>query len=347
MEENKWMIVKKEKISTKIKNYFKNIFSKMLNNQNKKKKSKGIFPKRQEKVQIVEEKEVIHKVEQTQPIRDKKEITIELETKKKPKEIIIEYENVPKKKQIVVEYEKKEKQRTTPPKKEVRVEANRTKNQQPKKTIQVEVKQNKNTNQVNKKQVENKFEHKKVEMKNEQPRREETKKKVENKIEHKKVEVKKEQPKREAPRLEKKVVNIAKEVDKIKKDAQTIKKEQPKKEVFSSIKKEQNKKEVLSAKKEEPKKEELALKPVKAKKEKKPFNIFQFFKDKDRKKRKEILNRVRENKADDYETISTKTKLSKGSIAVEDVDANELDPLINLYRDSNKKLRNRIKESQL
>ena len=64
------------------------------------------------------------------------------------------------------------------------------------------------------------------------------------------------------------------------------------------------------------------------------------------KKRKEILNRIRENKVDDYETISTKTKLSKGSIAVDDVDANELDPLIDLYRDSNKKLRNRIKESQ-
>ena len=91
---------------------------------------------------------------------------------------------------------------------------------------------------------------------------------------------------------------------------------------------------------------ELALKPTKVKKEKKIFNIFQLFKEKERKKRKEILNRVRENKMDDYETISTKTKLSRGSIAVEDVDANELDPLIDLYRDSNKKLRNRIRESQ-
>ena len=93
-------------------------------------------------------------------------------------------------------------------------------------------------------------------------------------------------------------------------------------------------------------KEELGLRPVKPKKEKKPFNIFQLFKDKERKKRKEILNKLRENKMDDYQTISTKTKLSKGSIAVEDVDANELDPLINLYRDSNSKLRNRIYESQ-
>ena len=58
------------------------------------------------------------------------------------------------------------------------------------------------------------------------------------------------------------------------------------------------------------------------------------------------MNRVRENKVDQYETISTKTKLSKGSIAVDDVDANELDPLIDLYRDSNKKLLNRIRASQ-
>ena len=134
-------------------------------------------------------------------------------------------------------------------------------------------------------------------------------------------------------KIEKKVVNIAREVDKIKKEAQPGRKEQPNEKV--------------EVKEEQPKKEELALKPVKPKKEKKPFNIFQFFKDKDRKKRKEILNRVMENKVDDYETISTKTKLSKGSIAVDDVDANELDPLIDLYRDSNKKLRNRIKESQL
>ena len=106
-------------------------------------------------------------------------------------------------------------------------------------------------------------------------------------------------------------------------------------------------KKVKEAKVEETKKEpELALKPVKPKKEKKAFNIFQLFKDKERKKRKEILNRVRENKVDQYETISTKTKLSKGSIAVDDVDANELDPLIDLYRDSNKKLLNRIRASQ-
>ena len=60
-----------------------------------------------------------------------------------------------------------------------------------------------------------------------------------------------------------------------------------------------------------------------------------------------IKDNLRKNKVDDYETISTKTKLSKGSIVVDDVDANELDPLIDLYRDSNKKLRNRIRESQL
>ena len=50
---------------------------------------------------------------------------------------------------------------------------------------------------------------------------------------------------------------------------------------------------------------------------------------------------------EEYVTISTKTKLSKGSIAVDDVDAIELDPLIDLYRDSNNKLRNRIRESQM
>ena len=122
--------------------------------------------------------------------------------------------------------------------------------------------------------------------------------------------------------------------------------EMAKKEVAKRV--EQAKKEIIKEKvKEEPKAVEMALKPVKERKEKKIFNIFQLFKDKERKKRKEILNRLNENKKEDYETISTKTKLSKGSIAVDDVDANELDPLIHLYRDSNTKLRNRIKQSQM
>ena len=272
MEDNKWMIVRKEKISTKIKNYFKNIFSKMLNNQNKKKsKSKGLWPKKHENVQVEN--------------KINKEITIEVApTKKKPKEIVIEYENKPKKKQIVVEYEKKKPQQKREQK---NVDVNsRDKIQQEKKSIQIEVKHYP----------------KNIEKKQNQTREV---KKIEN------SRAKVEQPK---SRAETKHVETKK---------------------------------VKEAKVEEAKKEpELALKPVKPKKEKKAFNIFQLFKEKERKKRKEILNRVRENKVDQYETISTKTKLSKGSIAVDDVDANELDPLIDLYRDSNKKLLNRIRASQ-
>ena len=195
------------------------------------------------------------------------EITIEVETARRPKQLVIEYEKKgsPKKKQIVVEYEKREKkvqpQKITP---------------QPKKAIQIEVK----PNQV-----------KKVE-----PIKQEKRAPIEQ-IETKRPEIKKV-------------------------------------EIPPKAKKEK----VI---------ETTALRPVKVKKEKKPFNIFQLFKDKEKKKRKEILNRLRENKVEEYVTISTKTKLSKGSIAVDDVDAIELDPLIDLYRDSNNKLRNRIRESQM
>lgn len=279
MENNKWMIVKKEKLSTKIKNYFKNIFSKMLNNQNKKKKNKtkGLWPRKQEEVHNKPKEKVIQ-VEQVKTnnsiktARPSKEITIEITpNKRKPKEIVIEYENKskPKKKEIVVEYEKRNK----------RV-------QNPQKTVEIK--------------------------------------------KEKAPETKKEPEKKQKIQLETKQINI---------EVKTPVKKQEK-ENKTKIQLEPKQKKI-----EEP---QLALKPVKPKKEKKPLNIniFQLFKDKERKKRKEILNRIRENKVDDYETISTKTKLSKGSIAVDDVDANELDPLIDLYRDSNKKLRNRIRESQ-
>ena len=76
-------------------------------------------------------------------------------------------------------------------------------------------------------------------------------------------------------------------------------------------------------------------------------NIFsKMFNNTKKSKKKEKIEKIRENKTNNYEPISTKTKLSKGSIDVKDVDVNELDPLINLYRDSNKKLRNKIRESQ-
>ena len=294
MEDNKWMIVRKEKMSTKIKNYFKNIFSKMLN-QGKKKKSKGLWPKKQETKKqepekIVKEKEVQpinkntsienkkHNIEQEKEVKVNKEITIEVApTKRRPKEIVIEYENKPKKKQIVVEYEKKKK---TQPKKE-----NIEKNIQPKQ----EVKQQSN------------------------------KPNVEKKVEKQRKTVTEQVPKKEINPQDTKIKEI-----------------RPKEIRTKEIKTTEVK----------PKEPELALKPVKQKKERKSFNIFQLFKDKERKKRKEILNRLRENKVDEYETISTKTKLSKGSIAVDDVDANELDPLIDLYRDSNNKILNRIKASQ-
>lgn len=76
-------------------------------------------------------------------------------------------------------------------------------------------------------------------------------------------------------------------------------------------------------------------------------NIFsKMFNNTKKSKKKEKIEKIRENKTNNYEPISTKTKLSKGSIDVKDVDVNELDLLINLYRDSNKKLRNKIRESQ-
>lgn len=282
LDNNKWMIVKKEKMSTKIKNYFKNIFSKILNQGKKNKnKSKGIWPKKQqEPVNINHNNEIKEKTKRTehiqqkqvfeQPAKTKKEITIEVApNKRKPREIVIEYENKnkPKKKEIVVEYEHKNKKvQNVKPKP---TEANVNSKNQVKKEIKVD----------------------------QQPVKQ-------NKIQ-----------------LETKPIKVeVKQKNTIKKQTKEQRKEEP----------------------------QLALKPVKPKKEKKPINIniFQLFKDKERKKRKEILNRIRENKVDDYETISTKAKLSKGSIAVDDVDANELDPLIDLYRDSNTKLRNRIKESQ-
>ena len=310
MEDNKWMIVRKEKISTKIKNYFKNIFSKMLNNSNKKKKnkSKGLWPKRKE-VHAAEQKESVEyvqpkmtkEVKAEQP-RKNKEITIEVaENRKRPKEIVIEYENKnkPKKKEIVVEYENKKSQHKNviPEKKVASKNDTNIKNNMVSKN---------NANLKNKKEKSNDFNQK-------------NKVQQEKKIVHVEVKPKQEQKKLEIP----------------------IKKKEVVKKAIPMIQKEINQEPI----KTEPK-QELALKPVKAKKERKPLNIFQLFKDKERKKRKEILNRIRENKVDDYETISTKTKLSKGSIAVDDVDANELDPLIDLYRDSNKKLMNRIKASQ-
>ena len=51
------MIVKKEKMSTKIKNYFKNIFSKMLNNTKKNKKKKERKP---EKEHVLETRKLEH-----------------------------------------------------------------------------------------------------------------------------------------------------------------------------------------------------------------------------------------------------------------------------------------------
>ena len=288
MENNNWMIVRKEKLSTKIKNYFKNIFSKMLNQNKKKKKNKGMWPKREEPVQVAKQepivktpREIVHEPEKEMPKVQNKQITIEVTpTKRKPKEIVIEYENKkkPKSKQIVVEYENKKKQNESQVHQQHKIEKQPTKQNHEKQTErQQSIKQNK----------ERKIE-------KQQP----IKQVKENKVQ-----------KQSAPIQEVKAEPVKK--SKIKLETKEIKLEQP----------------------------ELALKPVKVKpkKEKKPFNIFQLFKDKERKKRKEILNRIRENKVDDYETISTKTKLSKGSIVVDDVDANELDPLIDLYRDSNKK----------
>ena len=296
MENNNWMIVRKEKLSTKIKNYFKNIFSKMLNQNKKKKKNKGMWPKREEPVQVAKQepivkttREVVHEPEKEMPKVQNKQITIEVTpTKKKTKEIVIEYENKkkPKSKQIVVEYENKKKQNQA---------------------HQIKMEKQQPTKPIHEKQTER-----------QQPIKQNKERKIEKQQPIKQVKENKVQ-KQSTPIQEVKAEPVKK--SKIKLETKEIKLEQP----------------------------ELALKPVKVKpkKEKKPFNIFQLFKDKERKKRKEILNRIRENKVDDYEAISTKTKLSKGSIVVDDVDANELDPLIDLYRDSNKKLRNRIRESQL
>ena len=104
MDNNKWMIVKKEKMSTKIKNYFKNIFSKILNQGKKNKnKSKGIWPKKQqEPVNINHNNEIKEKTKKTEHMQQpksktvveqtkgKKEITIEVEpNKRKPIEIVI------------------------------------------------------------------------------------------------------------------------------------------------------------------------------------------------------------------------------------------------------------------
>lgn len=288
MEENKWMIVKKEKITTKIKNYFKNIFSKMLNNSKKKANTERTV--KQENVYIYQEKEIHRNNIQEAPKKTNKEITIELvEKKRRPKEITIEYE-ANKKKQIVVEYE----QKTKKDKQQQRVPSNNIEKQQNRKVIQVEVNRRNSKPQL---QQENK--------KREGNRTQKTFEKRENRINFNSIKSKKIEEENSHNIIKNKKIKLEQEIT-----------------------------------------QELSLKPVKVKKEKKPFNIFQLFKDKERKKRKEILNRLRENKADDYETISTKTKLSKGTIAVEDVDANELDPLIDLYRDSNKKLRNRIISSQ-
>ena len=272
------MIVKKEKITSKIKNYFKNIFSKILNNS---KKKKANVHKHEPIKRIIPNKEKMESVINEPLKRDNREITIEyIGKKKKPKEITIEYEarNNKKRKPIVVEYEQRNKKR--PP---AKIEDKKNKQ-----VIEIEVKQNK-----------------------------------------KPVETKKEQHKTQPYNGQQKMIYKNSNNQRVVKRKTATRPEQ-----------------VTETKKVVYEKEELALRPVKQKKEKKPFNIFQIFKDKERKKRKEILNKLKENKMDDYETISTKTKLSKGSIAVEDVDANELDPLIDLYRDSNNKLRNRIIESQ-
>lgn len=297
------MIVKKEKMSTKIKNYFKNIFSKMLNNTKKNKKKKENNNRKEYIPEVInrevqsinfatENKKNNNFTEKTYQNRSK-EITVEfVENKRKPKEITIEYENkIPKKKkEIVVEYENRKRANAIPK------EANIT---TAKKNMVTQKSQPTNNKQLDKNNVKER-------------------KEFSNKIKDNKVQ----------PKIQSNVQN---------KREKTVKDIKTRKEEIIKSKTEVKEKKAVT---------ELALKPTKIKKEKKIFNIFQLFKEKERKKRKEILNRVRENKMDDYETISTKTKLSRGSIAVEDVDANELDPLIDLYRDSNKKLRNRIRESQ-
>lgn len=316
------MIVRKEKVSTKIKNYFKNIFSKMLNNAKKNKKKKGnnlrkeyvVEPRKVESQpteHIISQRKNSEFIEKTKSNKSK-EITVEfVGNKRKPKEITIEYENKTpkKKKEIVVEYENR-KRANAIPKENSNIQAK--KNSTTPKHQPINNKQVNRNNNNQKKDFSNKAKNNQVKPKNHLDNvKKEQIYETSNTKNHNKEE--KIQTKKDGIEVKKPIIEKVEAKPEIKE------------------------KKVVT---------ELALKPTKIKKEKKIFNIFQLFKEKERKKRKEILNRVRENKMDDYETISTKTKLSRGSIAVEDVDANELDPLIDLYRDSNKKLRNRIRESQ-
>ncbi len=303
MEENKWMIVKKEKITHKIKNYLKNMFSKIISNSKKIKENIQKYEKPENPIPAKRDRTSDRK--KYNPKEVDRGITIEyVGTKKKPKELTIEYEaKSQKKKPIVVEYEQKNKQKSKNNIQSQRqYQEDRTRD---KKVIQVEVQPTRRPEKTNKRKPEFAYQELRREpetQKEYQPYN--GQQKMTYKQSNNRRVVKKKPIIQQGP-----IVNV-----------------EPAKQSSA--------------------KEELGLRPVKPKKEKKPFNIFQLFKDKERKKRKEILNKLRENKMDDYQTISTKTKLSKGSIAVEDVDANELDPLINLYRDSNSKLRNRIYESQ-
>lgn len=315
------MIVRKEKMSTKIKNYFKNIFSKMLNSAKKNKKKKGSNIRKEYVAQATNEevksRNIAIENKRNDYVGEKvhqnknKEITVEfVGNKRKPKEITIEYENKTpkKKKEIVVEYENRKRANSiSKENSNIQTKKNPTTPKQPINNKQA----NRNTNNQ--------------------------KKDFSDKAKNNQVK-----PKNYIDNVKKDKIQYTSNIKKHNKEAKILEKKdviEVRKPIIENIesKPEIKEKKVVT---------ELALKPTKIKKEKKIFNIFQLFKEKERKKRKEILNRVRENKMDDYETISTKTKLSRGSIAVEDVDANELDPLIDLYRDSNKKLRNRIRESQ-
>lgn len=330
MEENKWMIVKKEKITHKIKNYLKNMFSKIISNSKKIK----------ENIQKYEKPENPINTNKNRMSETKKEvdrgITIEyVGAKKRPKELTIEYETKNKKKKpIVVEYEQRNKQKpksTMQSQKQYKDDRIRGKN-----VIQIEVqpvrKNEGRTERISEKRQPQRTERQQPKKQGRQDRRPE--KRNERKPEYVQQRNKREP---EAPKEYQPYNGQQKMTYKQSNNRRVVKKKPIiQQEMIMNV----------EPVRKNPAKEELGLRPVKPKKEKKPFNIFQLFKDKERKKRKEILNKLRENKMDDYQTISTKTKLSKGSIAVEDVDANELDPLINLYRDSNSKLRNRIYESQ-
>lgn len=57
-----------------------------------------------------------------------------------------------------------------------------------------------------------------------------------------------------------------------------------------------------------------------------------------------IKNKKKKQEKEYNKTISTKDKLSKGSITIQDVEANQLDPLIDLYRDGNKKIRSKMNQ---